>query len=362
VEGSDVVTRAFVLACCALAGCTILNSRDGLSGRDTSQVDDESMVGDESPSSEDGGSKPPDHDAAVHGDGDGDGDDDASVDEGAEPDGSVDEPDASDAGVDPGPTALYTGQLLPTGIALRDGEVCWVGGVQPRALYCGSRNGRIKRRTVTVDGDLDWLGDTFDLAFDDSHVYWSNGSANQVVKRSLAGGAPEQYFTGGGRIGYLAQRGGRMFATNYQISGDAAGHGGSDWSGYVIYGPYGHNGQESQLIYPGESHAGGIAVVNNTVFWGTSHPHQLAFGDHDGNAQVTRINTDGGVTGVAVDSEKVAYFIVGNRRIFRLQPGADTTEPMYEADAPFGTSDLALDDGWLYWTERDRGNVMRMRR
>ena len=146
---------------------------------------------------------------------------------------------------------------------------------------------------------------------------------------------------------------GRIFATNYQQAGDAAGH--------VIKGPHG-NGSESQLIYPGEPHAAGIAVVNGMVFWGTSDPDQLAFGPEDGNARVTRVNANGGVTGVAVDAQSRAYFIAGNQRIYTLTPGSNQPELLYEAEEAFGTSDIALDEDWLYWSEREHGRIMRMRR
>ena len=68
------------------------------------------------------------------------------------------------------------------------------------------------------------------------------------------------------------------------------------------------------------------------------------------------------VTGVAVDSEKNAYFITGNQRIYHLRPGSDRPDLLHEADEPFGTSDITLDESWLYWSERDHGRVMRMRR
>ena len=74
------------------------------------------------------------------------------------------------------------------------------------------------------------------------------------------------------------------------------------------------------------------------------------------------MNANGGVTGVAVDAQSRAYFIAGNQRIYTLTPGSNQPELLYEAEEAFGTSDIALDEDWLYWSEREHGRIMRMRR
>jgi hypothetical protein len=253
----------------------------------------------------------------------------------------------------PGPFVLFEDELLPTGIALHGDELCFVGGVEPRGLYCGPRDGGNTHR-ISDDDDEPWLDDAFDLAFEGDYVFWSNGKNNQVVRRKLSGGQPVEYFDGGGHIAYISMHDGRVFATNYGQAGGVEGH--------IIVGPRGAVGSDSQLIYPGEPRAAGVAIVNSTVFWGTSEPNQLAFGPDEGNAHITRVNADGPVTGVAVDSEKNAYFIAGDQRIQHLRPSSDTPELLHSADEPFGTSDIALDDSWIYWSEREHGRVMRMRR
>jgi hypothetical protein len=347
--------------CTALSGCTLLNSRAGLAGdpsgadQDDADKEQDSVHGDGDGDSGDGDGDSGDGDGDS-GDGDsGDGDGPASNGDGDEgSDGGVDQPvDQPDASKGPGPFVLFEDELLPTGIALHGDELCFVGGVEPRGLYCGPRDGGSTHR-ISNDSDLPWLDDAFDLGFDDGHVYWSNGKNNQVVWRSLSGGEPSEYFDGGGHIAYISLRDGRVFASNYGQAGGVEGH--------VIYGPRGTIGSDSQLIYPGEPHAAGVAIVNATVFWGTSDPDQLAFASDQGNDHVTRVNADGPVTGVAVDSEKNAYFITGNQRIYHLRPGSDRPDLLHEADEPFGTSDITLDESWLYWSERDHGRVMRMRR
>src|SRR5262249_17079207 len=112
----------------------------------------------------------------------------------------------------------------------------------------------------------------------------------------------------------------------------------------------------------GEHGASGIAVANDTVYWGTSSPNALAFALQVGNVPVTRIPVGGPVDGVAVDPQGVAYFLVGAQTLCRLDVGSTQPQTIYDAGAPFGVSDIAVDDAWIYWSEHDRGRIMRMPR
>src|SRR5262249_2171148 len=159
----------------------------------------------------------------------------------------------------------------------------------------------------------------------DTFVYWSNGPHNQVIRMRLSGGSAAEYFTGDGRIAFLALQGTRLFATDY--AGQTA-------NGNVVVGPSG--GNMSTLIFPGEHGDAGIAVANDTVYWGTSSPNALAFALQVGNVPVTRIPVGGPVDGVAVDPQGLAYFIVGAQTICRLDVGSTQPQTIYDAGAPFG--------------------------
>jgi hypothetical protein len=170
---------------------------------------------------------------------------------------------------------------------------------------------------------------------------------------------PEEYFTGGGSIGYIAlsgqlfQQGPAVYASAYAVDVQ------SD-KNEVISGPLHALGHQSELLYANEPRASGVAVVSNMIFWGTSSG--LSFGPEAGNANVNRVPTAGPVTGVAADKEQTAYFVVGDRSIYCLMRGSDTPELIYEATSDFGPSDIALDDTWLYWSEHDNERLMRMKR
>ncbi len=189
----------------------------------------------------------------------------------------------------------------------------------------------------------------FDLAVDDTNVYWSNGApGNQIVKRPLAGGASHQYFTGDGRLSYIVLRDTTLFASDYNE--------GSPGSGSIVVGPQG--GTTSMVIFPGEPAAAGVAVLNDNAYWGTSAG--LAFGRQIGNVGVTRIPTEAAVSGIAVDAQGIAYMLVGAQKIFRLVVGSTKPEMLYDAGSAFGTSDIAVDANGIYWSEHDRGTIMRM--
>jgi hypothetical protein len=342
---------ALTMMWCTSIGCSLVVSTEGLG-------DPVDLTSDASASTaDDAGSLGPDPD------------DDASEDDDMpEGDGgSTLRPDAA-SGNDAGPTlpaddasmpsadratVLYEELAMPSGVALREGQVCWVRATTPHGLFCGARDGQSKVVPISHEADLALLEGAFDLAFDAGHVYWSNGKNNQLVRRKLSGGPARVYFNGGQHISYIAARGHLVFATSYQEPGDP--------SGYVIFGPR-EDSQDSTLIYPGEPGAAGIAVLGGMVYWGTSKPDQLAFGSVSGNANVTRIDASGAVTGVAVDDEGWAYFIADSQSIYRVAPGAVSPELVYQADQAFGTSDIALDDAWVYWSERDRGRILRMPR
>jgi hypothetical protein len=341
----------------SLLGCTVLNSKSGLEGsaRDggRDKVIDPSSLGDGGNA---GDGDTPSGDGDGHGDGDGDGDSHGM-------DGGMPMPVDTDGGHGPdastGPTPIYTNQQDPTGITLVGDQLCWVGGQNVRGLYCAKAAGGGDVQTIDVPNDRDMLKGAFDLALDDSFVYWSNGVNNRVVRRGRSDDTPEEYFTGSGNIGYIVLTGGQsdqgalVFATGYSPDEQ------SD-KNEVINGPLDGQFHQSELIYPSEARASGISVVSNTAFWGGQG--KLNFGPDTGNADITRVPVDGTVTGVAVDGKKTAYFIVDDQKIYRLPRGSNTPEPIYQAEAPFGTSDIALDDQWLYWSEHDKQRLMRMKR
>jgi len=319
------------------AGCTLVNSLDGVVGP---PVDTPEDAGDADAPASDGGHV---------GDAARDSREGSAPDAGPAPDGNGDSATIDDGGP-PGPRAIYTGVISPLGIALNATDVCWVGGDTPRGVFCAPKSGGGASAIRSLDvSDDTFLVNAFDIAIDDTYVYWSNGSNNQVVKRPLSGsGGSDQYFTGDGRLSYIVLRGTQLFASDYNAS--------TPGQGSIVVGPSG--GTSSMLIFPGETGAAGVGVLNETVYWGTKAG--LAFGRQTGNVGVTRVATEAPVTGLAVDTQGIVYLLVGSQKIFRVVVGSTKPELLYDAGSAFGTSDLAVDDTTIYWSEHDNGAIMRM--
>jgi hypothetical protein len=326
------------------AGCTFLESRDGLVG---------SLAEDAGPDSTTGPT--PSEAGAPTGGGTLDGGVDgaqAPLDGAPTPDGSPPPPtdggpmESTDAAA--GPVALYTSLTSPLGIALNGTDVCWVGGDTPRGLYCAPKAGGGPIQNLDQPADQSLLDGAFDLVVDATDVYWSNGPANQVVHKPLPGGTSVEFFTGDGRLAYLAMEGTQIYASDFSGAPDAG-------AGNIVVGPT--TGVMSTVVYPLVPGASGVAVLNGTVYWGRSSPNALSFGPEAGNATTTNVDVGGAVTGIAVDSQQVAYLLVDNQKIMKVPYGTNQADLVYDVGTAFGVSDIAVDDTSIYWSEHDLGQI-----
>jgi hypothetical protein len=258
-----------------------------------------------------------------------------------------------------GPAAvqmIYCGLTTPRGIALSNPNVCWVGDVNPRGLYCAPAAGGGTPAHIDVPGDAPFLMDAYDVLFDTTNVYWSNGGNNQVVTRPQSGGPPQQYFTGGGRVSFLAAGDGTsLWATDFPDPSDS-----TSSSGEVIVGPS-PGGTSSNAIYTGESGAAGVGMYSGNVYWGT--PDGIAFGSVAGNTTIYRIaSPETPVAGLAVDSTGVVYFL-GTQSLYRYVTGAQSPTLVYTETQPIGAGgDVAVDDQSVYFSEPDLGCIVRIAR
>jgi hypothetical protein len=255
---------------------------------------------------------------------------------------------------------------MPRGITLYKGTICWVGNVNPRGLFCAPASGGPSANIVPIDrgADRTLLLGAFDLLLDDLFVYWSNGPGNQVLRMPRAGGQPQQYFTGGGRVSFLA------FGTGLDAGSRAATIWATDFAeppasaaGEVIVGPTGA-GTSSNAIYNAEIGASGVAANGGYVYWGSSDPRSAAslnFGPLTGGATINRIaSPERPVGGVAVDAQGTAYFLAGNGSLYRYSTGAGAVAPqvMYRGTSAFGMGDVAVDDQSVYFSEPGLGCIM----
>jgi hypothetical protein len=274
--------------------------------------------------------------------------------------GAAGESGGPDSNTD-GPAAvekLYCGLTDPRGITLANGNVCWVGDLNPRGLFCAPAAGGGTPGHIDVQSDASLLLDAFDLLFDATNVYWSNGGHNQVVVRPQSGGQPQEYFSGGGRVSFLAPGdSATLWATDFPDPSDSN----PMSSGEVIVGPSG-GGTSSNAIYTGEAGAAGVAMYNGNVYWGT--PSGIAFGPLAGNAMIYRISSpETPVAGLAVDSMGVVYFLAGGQSLYRYNTGDVTPRRVYqETQGTFGAGDVAVDDSHVYFSEPDLGCIVRVAR
>jgi len=340
------VPRALLfLAIGGATACTLLNSRDGLVGP--------AAGGDASASGLDASDAKakPGSDALLDGSADDvsiesiDGSGEASGDGSTGGDASV----PADAAAD-GPVAIYTGLVAPLGIAVHAGTLCWVQGQALRSIACApaTGGGASQVTTVATQSNDPLVQDAFDVALDDAYLYWSNGPNNQVVRQPRDGGASAQYFTGDQQVSYIVLEGTTVWLTDY-VAGATGGN--------VSYGPF--NGAQSQLVYPSEKQASGVANYAGSVYWGT--PTTVSIGPEPGNATIVRVPTPAQVTGLAIDAAGTTYFLSGNHDVYRLPQGASSPLLVYASPgAAFGDSDLAVDSAAIYWSEPDAGRIMRL--
>ena len=289
-------------------------------------------------------------DAAPAGDASSSGGDAAGSSESGVPDSSV--LDGSIA------VPLYCNLTLPLGITLSGTNVCWVGNMKPRGLFCAPAAGGETPMQIDLPGDETLLENAFDLLFDATNVYWSNGENNQVVVRSQMGGLPREYFSGGGRVSFLSFAspgdGSSIWATDFVDPYDPSG--GS--SGEVIVGPS-PGGTSSNAIYTGQPGAAGVAVYNENVYWGT--PSGIAFGPVTGGANISTIASPQPVVGVAVDVEGIVYFLAGSS-LYRYEPGVASATFVYQETQDAGVGDVAVDDQYVYFSEPALGCIIRITR
>jgi hypothetical protein len=233
------------------------------------------------------------------------------------------------------------------GIAVHGGDVYWVQGDASTGIVRASKDGL---------GQPSFFHATFaafDVAVDDSFVYWSTGSGNQVFRKAI--GAPaspaEVLFSGAAETLYLTVgASGRVYVTGNNT---------------VAVGPRidAGFGDVHYLFQPG---AAGIALSDNDLFW--SVIDGIVRGDVTGQPPRPVYNgAPGEVSGVATDGQEI-YWITseGTVRAMSLthpipvprdlcRARIEATDAEVDARADSGGKganfDIAVDDQWVYFAE-----------
>jgi hypothetical protein len=180
------------------------------------------------------------------------------------------------------------------------------------------------------------------VAADATSVYWSEGG--QVFKRPLDGsGAKQSALVVGSSTRFLALAGGEFFVTDAPSSGGA-----------VV-------SSKSGVIYNEHETIAGLDVQGGSLLWARSGGAIVSAPTTGGPTVTTFATVKGAPGGLAVHGSD-AYVIVDQRRLVRVSRDGGDPVPLYEAAQPFGDGDVALDEKFVYWTERDTGLVRRMPR
>ncbi len=275
---------------------------------------------------------------------------DASVSSGASPDAASTAPTA--------PTAIYSSLSAPLGIAVSAGKLCWAGGAALRSISCGpaTGGGAAEIETIAAQTTDPLVAGAFDVALDSESIYWSNGPT--VIRKPWSGGASASFFNGL-RLAYLAAQGDpsdggtQIWASDY--SPPDSGAAGAD----ILFGPI--DPATSEYLYEGEPGASGVAVYEDTVFWGTATSEgYIGYGPKVGKAARKTIAAGGPVTGLAIDAAGTLYFLVSDQYVYRLPSAGGSPALVYDAGEAIGGGDVAVDDDAVYLSEHDAGRIMRL--
>jgi hypothetical protein len=248
-----------------------------------------------------------------------------------------------------GPLIVANADGVLRGIAVFGSDVYWVQtGTSAAGIVGAPKEGGTPVFFLATPN-------AFDVAVDADYVYWSNGTGNEVFRRSIASDASsgESLYPGAGQTRYLAVgNGGRVYAT-----------GGNS----VAAGPRPDAGGGIAL-YNLQLGAAGIAVSGPDLYW--SLDAGIVKGDITGQMQPPVAIYDGAsgeVAGIATDGQDV-YWIASDgavrakslgptpamREVCRARTelgdaGADARPD--GAGGEFASADVAVDDQWVYFTE-----------
>jgi hypothetical protein len=230
----------------------------------------------------------------------------------------------------------------PRGIALSQQGVYWTETVPAVGIMYAPKDGLAP--PAHVDVKTDNLSEPFDVAVDDTNLYWTEYRQGTVQFKPLSGvTSGNTYFNGAGHAAYLT-----MSANGHIYLTDA-----NSTIAAIVEGPPSLSVANSQ-----KPPATGIAFCG-AAYWAWGQPSTIATPNMNSNVptELYRPPVDVTITGLACDGTNF-YWIENGRSIrwidmVKLVPQpplfTDTDVDAFEAGDNIG--DIAVDLDWIYFTE-----------
>jgi hypothetical protein len=235
------------------------------------------------------------------------------------------------------PVTIAQDQPGPLGIAVSPHYVFWVNQT-PAGLVRAGKDGSGARALVSP---TDQVEEPFDIATDadETFVYWSELTKNQVFRKPISGGTKETVGNGGpGQTAFLAVEGGQVYVSDHRPD-------------------FGTIATDKVLFHEMDTIAG-LAVDGAIVYWGLQTAAKIMAGPisgGDGNGTVAVDAVVGHPMGVAVDQDNIYWIEDGQRLKQAPRRGGASPVLLYESPQAFGDSDVAADGAAIYWTEHGTG-------
>ena len=241
------------------------------------------------------------------------------------------------------PVTLAEDQPGPLGIDVSAHFVFWVNQTPAGLVRAGKDGSGVKPLATPTDQ----IEEPFDIAADadETFVYWSELTKNQVFRKPINGGAKEPIGLGGpGQAAFLAIEGTQIYLTDHRPG-----------SGFIA---------TDKVLFQEQDTINGLAVKGGIVYWALEATAKIMAGPAAGTATGT-VAVDavvGRPMGVAVDQDNIYWIEDGLRLKQAPKRGGASPVTVYESPQPFGDSDIAADGTALYWTEHGLGATGFVRR
>jgi hypothetical protein len=244
------------------------------------------------------------------------------------------------------PRNILTAQSLPLGLGVsplaRHATYLYWVNQDPPSLWRAKKDGSAPEVMAAAGVAIH----PFDIAVDQDNLYWSETKDFQVYKKPLDGGGTKiSVRQPGGEAGFIATEGLDLFAASYTPM-PAAAHGDS-----IV---------TDQNLYSNLPTVAGLAVRSGFIYWAQQGDRSVVRAPVVVGAPQVVAHPAGRPMGLAVD-DNYLYWVEDSQRIMRapLNSGPPP-ELIFQADAPFGDSDVAVDGDFVFWSESKTGLIRRL--